>query len=104
MISRIPKKKIELNGESLFEDKRNKIILEYYLLESDIEDIEELKGMRTFGVEIVKNAGGAEETTAVKNVSASRSEMNEIIGLLSRNSVTPVTLTEVLDDIIGVWA
>ena len=102
MICRIPKEKTEFTFESLQMGKGNKIVLEYYLLESEIDDIEELKGMKTYGIEIVKKEENGEiETAAIKNIFNTINETAELIKTLSNNNVTPVTLNYILDDIIG---
>lgn len=103
MISRVPKEKSELTVESLLSGKGNKIVLEYYLIESEIDDIEELKGMKTYGIEIVKKAENGEvETAMVRNIFNSITETTKVIKTMSNNNVTPISLNYILDDIVGI--
>lgn len=106
MINRIPKEKAELRYNCQASKQENVIYLEYYLIESEIEDIDELKGTRTYGIEIVKKTDRvisetALESAAVKNVSTSKNKTEKIIELLSSNYVTPVSLDYILEDIVG---
>lgn len=107
MITRIPKEKAELRYDGQLSRRGNAIYLEYFLIESEIEDIDELKGMKTYGIEIVKKtdetfADSFAESAAVKNISTSKNKTEKIIQLLSDNYVTPVALDYVLEDIVGI--
>jgi len=76
--------------------------LEYYLVESDMDD-EEFEGMTVYGVEIVKIVGQAPvEKALVKNYTCSKEKACKLISLLADNSVTPVSFEFVMDDIVGV--
>lgn len=106
MITKIPKEKAELNCDSQNAKQENLIYLEYFLIESEIEDIDELKGTKTYGIEIIKKTGKAIseealESAAVRNISTSKNKTEKIIKLLSSNYVTPVALDYVLEDIVG---
>jgi hypothetical protein len=76
--------------------------LEYYLLESEIDD-GELAGMTAYGIEIVKIVGQAPvENAIVKNYTCSREAAHDLLCKLAENVVTPVSLEYIMDDIVGV--
>jgi len=77
--------------------------LEYYLVES--ESTEDLKDYtdKVFGIEIIKKVGNTEtERELVKNYSHSRQITVNMLNVLAENTVTPVSLLYILDDIIGI--
>lgn len=91
---------LEQGGEA---DTDYPIDLQYYLLESELSIEEELKGIKTYGVGIIKKT--QEECTEAKFVEALScclASTKEVLSLLVRNSVTPVSLHDVLEDIVGV--
>jgi hypothetical protein len=78
------------------------IKLEYYLLESECEEIEELKGEKIFGIEVIKKVEGIkEEVMSFKEFSSNFEVTKKILNTLAKNSVTPIELPYVLEDMIG---
>lgn len=76
--------------------------LRYYLLESEITMEEELIRVKTYGVGIIKETREeCSEARLVENFSSSLARTKEVLNLLVRNSVTPISLYNVLEDIAG---
>ncbi len=74
--------------------------LQYYVLESEITMEEELKGTKTYGVGIVKKTQDkCSEARFVEDFSSNLAGTKEVLNLLVRNSVTPISLYDVLEDI-----
>ena len=54
-----------------------------------------------YGLEIVKSAGGkCLDAKAVKNLSDSQEEIEHIADMLSQGRVTPITLNDIVEDIL----
>lgn len=79
-----------------------KFRLEYYMVENQIETDSIL--VTTYGVEIMKkqrkNGVVLTETKTVKNVCISAEQIRRLIDLLAQNLVTPVTLKDIIDDLV----
>lgn len=78
--------------------------LEYYLLEKEIA----LDGfsVNTYGVEIVKTSKGEDnsvrrEYRKVFDIFCTQKEAENVLDKLARNTVTPVCLLDVLENMIG---
>lgn len=68
------------------------ICLEYYLL------CDEGGACRSYGAEIVLVRGAERESVCVRDITTSDARITRLLGLLHRNTVTPCTLYEVLDE------
>lgn len=84
------------NCEYLQDDETRQINLEYYLLTNEYSN--------EFGIEILKkevDMNGIEniETAIVQNYNNDINYTKQVIGILGDNKVTPVTLSEVLQEI-----
>jgi hypothetical protein len=80
----------------------NEFELHYYLVESEVEYINELKGKKVYGIEIVKkDLEGNHESELIRNISCSRENTKKLLVKLSNNTVTPATMPCILDDILG---
>lgn len=102
MISRFLEKKVEIEGREI-ETQVNCLELEYYLVESVGSDCTEAEDTREYGVEIVeKELDRVVDSKMFKNIYSCRSKVQDLIEILARNSVTPVSLPYVLDDMIGI--
>lgn len=87
-------KKLELN-ETL-ECKNIELSLEYYLLASEDEDF------CTYGVQVnMTKDTGETETAVIRDVLTSKTNMIELIKLLHANSVTPVSVCDIIYDCIA---
>jgi len=103
MIKKHLEKSFEINLEKENNERDNSILLEYYLIEDVITGFDELDGKTAYGIEIVKKpVGKNDETATVKNLSCCREKVIKILELLSRNTVTPVGMPYILDDMLGV--
>lgn len=103
MSNRYLQKKVALIPDDSMLVWENSIELEYYLLESEENDLDEMVCSKVYGVEIVKRTNRAEvEAEIVKNLSNSLENAKNLLCKLANNTVTPVGLPFVLDDIIGV--
>jgi len=101
-ISKCLERKLELipNGEK--SQFTNPIELEYYLTESEGYDCEELEEKKVYGIEIVKTNGNkTEESKLIINFSCSKENTKRVLSRLIKNTVTPVSLPFILDDILG---
>lgn len=92
----------EEQREILDEIQGNKFELEYYLLTSETDDFGNEETLNTYGIEIVKKVQGIfSESKRFENVHADKEKMKKLIGLLAENTVTPVSLQDILEDILG---
>lgn len=96
-------KTVHVNSES--EIGNSEFDLEYYILEKEIK----LDGfcVCTYGVEISKCMRGEDnvlhkEYRKVFDVFCTRKEAEEILEKLARNTVTPISLLDVLENLIGI--
>jgi hypothetical protein len=78
--------------------------LEYYLLESeDKEDYYCIEDCAGYGIEIVKIFKNKPvEKISFTNVTPNKEDAMDIIDILARNTVTPMELPYILDDLVGV--
>lgn len=103
MVNRIFFKSVNVSCES--EVGRREFILDYFLLEKDIK----LEGfsVNTYGIEISKREKTAEDKSyceyrRVYDVFCTKDEAEDALLKLVKNTVTPVSLLDVLEDMIGV--
>lgn len=105
MICRIMEKKVELVPDLAKMELFTPMKLEYYLTEFTQEETDdvELSGRKHYGIEIVKKVNGInDEIQAVRSISCDIENTKAIFAKISENTVTPVSMMEILDDIIGV--
>lgn len=102
MISKFLEKRIEIIPQEITEDSGNPLELEYYLVECDSrEDGNETQ--KGYGIEIIKKCNGIiSESIFIRDIYTAREKSESLIRKLFVNSVTPVSLPYILDDIIGV--
>ncbi|NSW90306.1 MAG: hypothetical protein HPY74_06445 [Firmicutes bacterium] len=75
--------------------------LEYYLLESNIDYKSELAGKKVYGISIVKKINDTcFEENSVLNFSCCVNETSRVVDKLADNTVTPVGLKPILDDLL----
>lgn len=81
---------------------KDPIELEYYLIESEAENITLNDSGRTYGLGIVRRIGDkCFEEKIVRNYSSSPDETRTVLELLAGNSVTPCCMLQVLDDLLA---
>ncbi|MEG6611745.1 DUF6514 family protein [Pseudoclostridium thermosuccinogenes] len=103
MINRRLEKSLELSMNDGLSGDCASIKLEYYILENEISDMDELTGKIAYGIEIVKKVDGKnDEVSTVKNLSCCKESVIRILDKLACNTVTPVGMPYVLDDMLGV--
>lgn len=73
-------------------DDGAELLLEYFLL------CDEGGACRSYGAEIVLVRGAERESVCVRDITTSGARIARLLGLLHRNTVTPCTLYEVLDE------
>ncbi len=102
MISKFLEKRVEVEMGEDPQQNRNAMELEYYLLEIETDAGEqELK--KAYGIEILKKQQGIhEEKKKYQDVFCSRERTKNLVEQLAENTVTPVTLPYILDDILGI--
>ncbi len=80
----------------------NGMRLEYYIVENDIEP-----SGKSYGIEIIKkeytnNDGTYMENIAINDICCSEKNVKIIINKLVDYRVTPITVTDVIEDMVGV--
>jgi hypothetical protein len=101
MSYRLLEKCREAEREIFDETQGNKMELVYYLLTSETDDYENDSDMRIYGIEIVKKVQGLpSESIGFENVHSDKEKIKKIIALLAENTVTPVSLPDILDDLL----
>ncbi len=102
MINRLLEKEIELVPDEGSLGILSPMKLEYYLTETCMDDMDELSGQKVYGIEIVKRVEGlSNEKNSVINLSCCKESTMGILDKLITNSVTPVGLPFILDDMLG---
>jgi len=76
--------------------------LEYYLIEGEVTYIEELAGKKVYGIGVVKkDADNIIEKEVVCNFSCCPETTKAVLGKLADNSVLPVELKYILEDMVN---
>lgn len=100
--------KVNISIQPLEIDEKIDVLLEYYLTEKIYKvDEESREELRTFGVEVVKREYLKDTVVKVESNSADhlfveKFKIKQLIDDLSKNTVTPVGLYDVLDSLIGI--
>ncbi len=78
------------------------VLIEYYIVEDENTD-EDYDDKKPYGIEVMKKQliDGIvyREIKTVKHISSSQDYVKNLIDILKRNSVTPITTGDVLDDL-----
>lgn len=103
MISKFLEKRIEIEPQEITCNSGNPLELEYYLIECDFEKEECIEAEKGYGVEIVKKENGSiMESAIIRSIYNNRENTEDLVKKLAENTVTPITLNYILDDLIGV--
>ena len=93
-----------VNVSSECDGDKHLFVLDYYILEKEVE----IDGysVNTYGIEICKkskreNNSSYFEYRKIFDIFCSEGETIDVIEKLARNSVTPICMQEVLEDLIG---
>ena len=77
--------------------------LEYYLSESEADYGDELAGKKIYGIGIIKKSEDkCNEGMLIIDFSSCISRTKEVLKKLASNSVTPIALQSVLEDLVSV--
>ncbi len=101
MITKYLKRKLQLNERSN-SFHHIPMELEYYLIESRIDYSDDFSGEKVYGIGIAKRVSEiCYEENNVLNFSFCKNETSKLIDKLADNTVTPISLRIILDDLIG---
>lgn len=81
----------EMEGES-----GGRLEFDYFILADQMESSGELTG-ESYGIKVSPRDGG-EGAVSIPNITASASRIGALVELLIRNTVTPVTVGDVIND------
>ncbi len=102
MSSRFFEKSVQVDKGIQGCEQDNRFEIEYYLLESEMNDSDQGVLQKTYGIEITKKMNdGFTENKRIEGIYTSKRKVQELISLLAANSVTPLSLPYILDDILG---
>jgi len=104
---KILKKTVEIESNDTKNFKEKHLVLEYYLTENEL-DKESFARENVYGVEIIKKIKNGDgyipeaESEYVVNISNNKNNVEDVLNKMINNTVTPVELLYVLDNILGV--
>ena len=82
--------------------REQSVLVEYYLTEKE-EDEEDYNSKKPYGIEVVKkqkiDGVTYREIKRVNNMSDDAESIKRLLAILHRNSVTPITVGDVLEDL-----
>ena len=95
-------KRIDLIGERNVElEDQREMVLNYYLIEEPSKANGDMNSMNfLYGIKIEKQFGGIVESEEVEALSYSKEVVLQLINTLMECTVTPMTLIEVVDELI----
>lgn len=101
-MKKLLERKLKLGGDA--EGKlENQTELEYYLTEDEADSDFELAGLTIYGVYVAKKVNSLYvEEEVIRDFSSCPETTRQLIVKLAENSVTPVGLKYVVEDLIGV--
>ncbi len=101
MLSKYLQSRIEVDLEN-GSISNSKMQLEYYLIESENSQRCDFCGDKVYGIEIIKKDSDYHaESEFVRNLSSSKENTKGILSILAKNTVTPIELQSVLDDLMA---
>ena len=82
--------------------REESVLVEYYLTKKEEED-EDFNSKKPYGIEVVKkqkiDGVTYREIKRVNDMSADAESLKKLLAILHRNSVTPITVGDVLEDL-----
>ena len=103
MVSKYLEKRVEIIPDGDMGNTGVPLELEYYLVESDVDMTEDIPEEKTYGIEIVKKTENRNiENEMIRNLCYNKGCAMDILNKLVYNTVTPVELPFVIDDLLGV--
>lgn len=104
MINKYLEKKVNLITTDNFQNAQSNIQLNYFLIEQENDTVTNPYFSKSYGIEITqKNNTDHFEQVLVKDISPSRKKTLRAIKKLAYNTVTPLELPFILDDMIGIY-
>jgi hypothetical protein len=102
MSNRMLEKSVNMGKNSEGAENLCSFELEYYLLES-VMDHDDHECTRTvYGIEILKRMyDGSIENKKFEDIYTDKGKTRELISVLAANTVTPITLPYILDDLLS---
>lgn len=88
-----------IKKEDSKEEESNSFKIEYYEIESSISEAEYLN---QYGLEIVKRNikdGEIVERKGIMDITKSEEKINNLLDILHRNKVTPISLIDIIEDL-----
>lgn len=76
--------------------------LEYYLIEENIV-LESGIGICCYGIEIARRTGSFAQSETARSISCDKARVLGLVQALFRNSVTPLTLLDIVSDKLLEW-
>lgn len=102
MVSKFLEKKVEIECDEPYQRTSSRLELEYYLLEREGGKSGDNGSEKTYGIEILKkNNGILNEAKQYENIFNTREKTKGLVKLLAENTVTPLALPYILDDLLG---
>ena len=102
MVNRFLERTVEVRLDGNQAGRDNSLELEYYWLESDISGQDGKEAQKAYGVEIVeKRSGIKDENKKFENIYVNREKIKSLVELLAENTVTPLHLPYILNDLLG---
>lgn len=101
MVSKYLESRVEIELDE-GSNSNGKMQLEYYLIESDHNQGYDCYGDKVYGIEVVKkDSDYYAESELIRNLSNSKEDTRDILNILAKNTVTPVQLSSVIDDLMA---
>lgn len=103
MMSKFLEKMIKIVPQEISDETGNGLELEYYLVEYEAEGEDCSLQQKGYGIEIIERENGClKESIMFKDIYCQREKTEKLIKKLIENTVTPVSLPYILDDLVGV--
>lgn len=77
-------------------DLNEELTLKYYLTSKRSVETDNM----VYGISVTKQSPKGEESDVVENISYDEEQVLELVHIISENTVTPICLAEILDDLM----
>ena len=102
MLNRVLEKYVKVANDEEDTENADRFELEYYLLESGSDCGDPECGRTAYGIEIIKRMdNGSIEQKKFEGLYTDKRRTKELIDVLAANTVTPVSLPYILDDLLS---
>lgn len=79
---------------------RDSFILDYFLLEEGFP-VGQKMNVITYGISVMKSKDGLKETADAPSLFIDENDAMELLDLIARNSVTPISLNGIIEDFLA---